>query len=134
VFVNAEEKQSSMVIGKMLAASMFDNSLEAVEKRLGKFNQNDSWNLYGWEENGEMVGICGFEVHSNKVTILNIAVAETARGQGVGRKMVVALRQKFQMPIYAETDDDAVGFYRKCGFEVTETQRHGVRRWSCVLI
>jgi predicted aminopeptidase len=37
------------------------------------------------------------------------------------------------MAIEAETDDDAVDFYRKRGFTTTAIQKYGVRRWTCVL-
>ena len=37
------------------------------------------------------------------------------------------------MAIEAETDDDAVNFYRKRGFTATATQKYNVRRWICVL-
>jgi len=47
--------------------------------------------------------------------------------------MVTTLQAQFKMTIEAETDDDAVGFYRKCGFEVTAIQKYDVRRWTCVL-
>jgi GrpB-like predicted nucleotidyltransferase (UPF0157 family) len=39
----------------------------------------------------------------------------------------------YKLTITAETDDDAVGFYRKCGFNATAFQKHGIQRWNCVL-
>jgi len=33
--------------------------------------------------------------------------------------MITALREKYRMMIEAETDDDAIDFYRKCGFKTT---------------
>ncbi|KAF0193741.1 MAG: hypothetical protein FD169_2284 [Bacillota bacterium] len=89
--------------------------------------------IYGWVENDEIVGICGFDVHKDYVEILNIAVAENIRYHGVGGKMTTALWKKYEMMIEVETDDDAVDFYRKRGFSTTATQKYGVRRWTCVL-
>jgi len=80
-----------------------------------------------------IVGVCVFDVSTSKVQILNIAVAEDSRTQGVGRKMIAALRDRYNTPIEAETDDDAVGFYRKCGFETTVFEKHNTRRYACVL-
>jgi ribosomal protein S18 acetylase RimI-like enzyme len=78
-------------------------------------------------ENDEIFGVCGFRVyHTDRVEIMNIAVAENARKRGIGSAMVNALRDEFLLPIHAETDDDAVGFYRNVGFD-------GARRWVCEL-
>jgi Acetyltransferase (GNAT) family. len=81
----------------------------------------------------EIVGVCGFEVHKDYVEILNIAVAESIRHRGFGGKMITTLWKKYEMAVEAETDDDAVDFYRKRGFTATATQKYGVRRWTCVL-
>jgi len=69
-----------------------------------------------------------------KIEITNIAVAEHARNRGIGRAMITVLREKHREMIEAETDDDAIDFYRKCGFICTPTmQKQGVRRWKCIL-
>jgi hypothetical protein len=46
--------------------------------------------------------------------------------------MITALSETYHLPIEAETDDDAVEFYRKNGFTTTATQKYNVRRWNCV--
>jgi len=48
--------------------------------------------------------------------------------------MVTALEEMYGLPIEAETDDEAVAFYRKRGFETTEFDhpKRG-RRYTCVL-
>jgi ribosomal protein S18 acetylase RimI-like enzyme len=51
--------------------------------------------------------------------------------------MVRWLQDKYSMTIEAETDDEAVEFYRKCGFETTsfyeEDGDERYKRWTCVL-
>jgi GrpB-like predicted nucleotidyltransferase (UPF0157 family)/N-acetylglutamate synthase-like GNAT family acetyltransferase len=116
-----------------MAASAFDPSPEAMDYKATEFSRHESWLLYGWVENGKIVAVCGFEVHKDYVEILNIAVAENVRHQGVGGKMIAELWKKYEMAIEAETDDDAVNFYRKCGFQATAIQKYNVRRWTCVL-
>jgi len=65
--------------------------------------------------------------------IKHIAVSKNARGQGIGRKMITALQQENLLTVEAETHDGAVDFYRQCGFKTAAIQKHGVRRWVCVL-
>jgi len=56
------------------------------------------------------IGLCG--------------IASARRGSGVGRALIEHVRKAHPgLPVAAETDDDAVGFYEKCGFSVRKTIR-----------
>jgi ribosomal protein S18 acetylase RimI-like enzyme len=131
-FRDIKSQLDNPVVRKIMAYSAFDPTPESMDKKTEEFRRHESWQLSGWVENGEIVGVCGFEVHSGYVEILNIAVDESARGKGIGSGMVTALWKKYEMAIEAETDDDAVDFYRKMGFETTALQKYNVRRWMCV--
>ena len=118
---------------QIMAYSIYGESLERATQKVKTYLENDDWHIYGWTENGVIHGICGFIVHVDKVEITNIAVDKSFRGRGIGHKMVFALRKMYDIIIEAETDDDAIDFYQKCGFEVKSFQKHGVRRWICIL-
>lgn len=133
MFYDIKAQLDNPTVREIMAASAFDPSPQAMEQKAAEFRRHELWQLYGWIENGEIVGVCGFEVHKDYVEILNIAVAENIRHHGVGGKMITALWKKYEMAIEAETDDDAVDFYRKSGFTAAATQKYGVRRWTCVL-
>ncbi|MCL2420743.1 MAG: GNAT family N-acetyltransferase [Defluviitaleaceae bacterium] len=132
-FVDVKAKMDDPAILDILAACVYDNSPEGMAREVSEYHRHGSWQLRCWIDDGKIVGVCGFEVHTDWVEILHIAVSENARGRGIGSKMVAALRAQYKMPIEAETDDDAVDFYRKCGFEVTAFKKYDVRRWTCVL-
>lgn len=133
MFCDIKKQLDNPAVLKILASSEYESSLDRAKQKAAEFRRHESWLLYGWVENGGIVGLCGFEVHKDSVEILNIAVAENMRHHGVGGKMITALWKKYAMAIKAETDDDAVGFYRKRGFSVTATEKYDVRRWSCLL-
>jgi ribosomal protein S18 acetylase RimI-like enzyme len=133
MFCDIKDQLDNPDVRAIMAASAFDPSPEAMDYKATEFRRHESWQLYGWVENGKIVGVCGFDVHKDYVEILNIAVAESVRHHGVGGKMITALWKKYEMAIEAETDDDAVDFYRKRGFVTTAFQKYGVRRWTCVL-
>lgn len=125
------------MILKIMAASFFDPTPEKMAAKAEDFRQNESWRLFAWVANGEILGVCGIELYSDYIEILNIAVAEHSRHSGVGRAMIETLKAKYDMAIKAETDDDAIGFYKKCGFETTEIYKqcgdNPFRRWNCIL-
>ena len=133
-FCNLKIQPDNPAVLQLIAACTYQNSLESASRKLAEYCNFPERQLHGWIENNEIIGICGFAIHPDHVEILHIAVAEKARNRGIGSAMISALQSRYKLPLHAETDDDAVNFYRKQGFETTiTTQKHGVRRWACVL-
>ena len=75
----------------------------------------------------------------NSAEIIGIAVHGSFQKRGIGSFMVreSAKKMNFHM-ILAETDDDAVGFYKNIGFDITKEVKHydngSVDRYHCLLI
>ena len=56
-----------------------------------------------------------------KIEIVGIAVDASARGQGIGSEMIRQVVNRYDLlSVYAETDGDAVNFYRKNGCRIEE--------------
>ena len=69
---------------------------------------------------------------------MGIAVGLSARGKGIGSYMINQIVKYYGLiSVYAETDNDAVGFYLKNNFSVTEFyETYGdetVLRYKCEL-
>ena len=137
MFFDIKNELENPAVRRLVSESAWDKSREAMDKKAAEFRRRDDWHLYGWIENDEILAVCGVEVHSDWVVILNIAVDPNSRKRGIGNAMITALRQKYQMAVQAETDDGAVDFYRKCGFETEafiKTYSNGeIRRYKCIL-
>lgn len=133
LFCEIKNSIETPAVREILAACVFDSSPEGMAHQIAKYQANPDMLLYGYQVDGELLGVCGLEEHESRVEIYHIAARESARKEGVGSAMIIALQKKYGKPIEAETDDDAVGFYRKCGFETTAIQKYNVRRWVCVL-
>ncbi len=99
--------------------------------------QSINLNLYALESNGESISCIGFEfISSNHCKIKHIAVSPTERGNGIGRKIITFICDKYSVNlISAETDIDAVNFYRNCGFKIINLGEKypGVDRFLCEL-
>ena len=133
MFCDIKDRLDDPVVHKILSHCVFENSPKGIEKAVNEYRQYASRLFYGWIENGELLGVCGFEVHSDYVEIRHISVDENTQRRGIGRSIVTALREKYKVAIEAETDNDAVAFYRKTGFDTTAIRKYDVRRWVCRL-
>ena len=65
---------------------------------------------------------------------MDIAVKPECQGKGIGSMLIDYIFSKFAVSkIAAETDDDAIGFYKKYGFTVVDiTVKFGAKRYTCV--
>lgn len=56
---------------------------------------------------------------AHKYEIMSIATKPSVRSKGVASKLITFASKNLNCSIIkAETDDDAIGFYRKCGFQI----------------
>ena len=137
MFINMQNQLDNPTVCRLVSESASDKSAEAMDRKITEFRCREARDLYGWVENNEILGVCGVEIHTDWVEIYNIAVEPNARKCGIGKAMIAAVQQKYKVAVKAETDDDAVAFYRKCGFETEgfmKTYPNGeIRRYKCVL-
>lgn len=135
MFCDIKDKLDDPSILKIMAYSEYEESLARAVERAKAHRSDDAQLVYGWVEDNVILGVCAFRVLPDRVSIGGISVAQNARGQGIGGAMVAGLQRMYPpLPIEAETDDDAVEFYRRRGFAVSElAKEHDNCRWVCIL-
>jgi N-acetylglutamate synthase-like GNAT family acetyltransferase len=130
--VNLRDRHDERAVRELLRhATGSASSAERARRRVA----DRDWALVGWEEEGELAACAGVErLAEDAVELHAVAVVPARRGRGVGRALVDAVAAVINAPeLVAETDDDAVGFYRRCGFDVTPAGTRGGRpRYRCV--
>ena len=93
--------------------------------------------LYGYYIDQNIVGCIGIvKGDANQCEIKHIAVSPTYRGKNIGREMVRFIEEHYSFSIiYAETDQDAVTFYKNVGFLIRSLGEKypGVERFACIL-
>ncbi|MBJ8052660.1 MULTISPECIES: GNAT family N-acetyltransferase [Bacillus cereus group] len=75
-------------------------------------------------------------IHTNRARICHIAVSKKYRNQGIALQMIKEIIRKYELTyIEAETDKEAVGFYKKCNFKIESLGEKypGVERFYCYL-
>jgi ribosomal protein S18 acetylase RimI-like enzyme len=123
------------VIREILAPTMYNPTAERVAQVCQRYQTEPTWRLFGYRHRGAIVGCLGLELSSqDQVVIRHIAVAPTWRGHGIGKALIrYAIRTLAVRYIVAETDCEAVEFYRRCGFAVQSLGEiyPGTERFLC---
>lgn len=120
-------------IYNLLVPSVFNPTPQKLLLRAQEYFAADNIHAYAFLQDGEYVGIIIFEIKDNIATINDFAVNDEYRNKGIGSKLVNCIVDKFNANIIiAETDDDAVGFYQKFGFEIREIEsEYDCKRYIC---
>lgn len=118
---------------ELLAPSVFNPTPERLLSRAEKYQADDKVKAYAYSDNGEYKGIIVFKIKEQTAEILDIAVKSEYQGKGIGSMLIDYIFSKFAVSkITAETDYDAIGFYKKYGFTVTDTKvNHDTKRYVC---
>jgi ribosomal protein S18 acetylase RimI-like enzyme len=103
----------------IIAAAMGEGSTErGREVVAGARNEPDSA-IYGLTVNDELAAVYVLRKAKLMNEIACLAVAAGHRRQGHGRACLYdALLRSGRRPLVVETDDEAVGFYKACGFKL----------------
>ncbi len=98
-----------------------DATAERVARAQRRYEQEPGWQLVDYAPVGALLGSIGLQITApGEATVRHIAVLPPYRGQSIGRKLVEHLIATRQLQrLLAETDRDAVGFSRRCGFVIT---------------
>ena len=134
MFTDIKQTMDNPVVHRITAYAAFDGSPEGIKKIVQKYQSNPDLHFYAWVEDEITLGICGYEIHSDKIEVHLISVDEHVRGRKIGSLMITALQEMYKKDVEAETSCGAVEFYRKRGFETTEFM-HEIKgkRHTCVL-
>lgn len=132
--IDVKESLCNKSVYSLLAPSVFNPTPERLLSRAEKYQADDNTSVYAYLESGEYKGIVVFKTEENTAEILDIAVKPGCKGKGIGSRLIDYIFSKFQVnKITAETDDDAIGFYKKYGFTVIDTRVEiYTKRYTCV--
>ena len=130
--IDLSGRQDEPSIRRVLELS--HGSTEALEEACAHY-RSGAWTFVGWQEGEATLACAGAETLSRgTIGIRSIAVAPAWQNRGFGRTLIDALAERAgATQVVAETDDDAVGFYRRCGFAVEDAPpKFGRARYWCV--
>ena len=94
--------------------------------------------VFVYEDRGKKTGLMVLKISEDAAEIIGIAVSDNARRKGIGTQLIQRVMESEDLKsVKAQTDDDSIGFYRKCGFSderiVIEYPDGAAVRYNCVL-
>ncbi|MFC5849015.1 GNAT family N-acetyltransferase [Deinococcus petrolearius] len=123
-------------LGALLARAMFPDP-ERVRRELAAYRSGAGGQVFAWEVGGEVVSAAGLrlEAEGRNAEVRHLGTAPAHTGRGHGRALLSAAAGVLGVrTLWAETDDGAVGFYRRAGFAVSAAPSPwGVNRYLCRL-
>ena len=122
----------------LYASCMYQPRYENFKKQMEDLISDPSVRVYVCESQGKKTGMMVLRISDSVAEIIGIAVSEKKRRQGTGRRMIqYVMKSEGLERIDAQTDDDSIGFYRKCGFAeeriVVDYPDGSAVRYNCVL-
>ena len=118
---------------------MFMPTEEKFNNKVEQYLNDNSVKIFACFERDKIFGVMVVSfIEQRKIEIIGIAVVVSARGKGIDSYMVNQVVNNYGLiSVYAETDTDAVGFYRNNDFRVVEFyETYGdeiVVRYKCEL-
>ena len=118
---------------------MFMPTEEKFNNKVDVFLNDNSVKIFACFEQDKILGVMVVSfIEQKKIEIIGIAVDVSVRGKGVGSYMINQVLNGYDLiSVYAETDHDAVGFYRNNGFRIVEFSEtyddETVVRYKCEL-
>ena len=118
---------------------MFMPTKEKFNIKVNQYLNDNSVKIFACFSHGKIVGVMAVSfTEQKKLEVLGIAVDLSVRGKGIGSYMITQVINNYGLLyVYAETDNDAVGFYRNNHFRIIEFfETYGnetVVRYKCEL-
>lgn len=121
------------------SACMYMPTWEKFHEQAMQFMSDDLISILGFVHNNEILGVLVIRKGSQQNAVIEgIAVHKSYRQMGIGRQFIEFVFKMLQVKVLsAETDDDAILFYRHCDFKTVEVVKYyedkEYRRYKCML-
>ena len=136
--VELTDKNTIYGIYDIYKTCMFMPTKENFLKKTETFLADENIKIFACIDSNTIKGVCVISFKNKKTEIIGIAVDKKYRRQGIGSYMINKIQDNNNFNyLYAETDNDSVGFYRKNRFKTTEFSKdyngETIKRYRCEL-
>jgi len=90
-----------------------EKDLKKLQQTIKQYEEDEDWQLFLWKEE-DIIGIVGVHIEGETAELYHVSVNPSYRNQGVGRRMIQALKdtlgEKYQLVPTKQSKD----FLEKC--------------------
>ena len=120
------------------ASCMYHPTYDEYKTQMEDYLLDSSVKVFVSENRGRKTGMMVLKLSEAAAEIIGIAVSDNARRKGIGKQLIQRVMKSENLEsVKAQTDDDSICFYRKCGFSeeriVIKYSDGSAVRYNCVL-
>ena len=120
------------------ASCMYHPTYEEYKAQMEDYLHDSSVKVFVCEDRNRKTGMMVLKFSEAAAEIIGIAVSEKLRRRGIGKQLILSAMELERIGrIEAQTDDDSIGFYRRCGFSeeksIIDYPDGSVVRYNCIL-
>ena len=120
------------------ASCMYHPTYDEYKTQMEDYLLDSSVKVFVSENRGRKTGMMVLKLSEAAAEIIGIAVSDNARRKGIGKQLIQRVMESENLEsVNAQTDDDSIGFYRKCGFSegknIIVYPDGSAVRYNCVL-
>lgn len=86
---------------------------KTLQQTIKMYDTEKEWQLYLWKADDTIIGLIGVTVEGNIVTVRHICVSPSHRDEGIGKNMIMALKQMHVEKDFCPSEETAA-FFDKC--------------------
>lgn len=135
MLIDIKPKLDEPAVKELIELSIFPEP-ERVDQVIESYKNEPAREIMGYYLDNALIGLAGFWINDNNTLELkHIAVDPEEQGLGYGRGIILEILDlKSPQAIVAETDEDAINFYRSIGFTIESLGEKfpGVERFKCI--
>ena len=123
---------------RIYASCMYHPTYGKYRAQMEGWLSDPSVKVYVCENDSMKTGMTVLRIADGAAEIVGIAVSGDSRRKGIGKRLIRSVMDSEDLEsLKAQTDEDSIGFYRKCGFTeektVVEYPDGPAVRYDCVL-
>lgn len=133
MLMNIKSKLEDPIIHELIGLAVIPEP-ELIDKAIKSYINEPAHEIMGYFIDEELIGLIGYQMQENSLVIKHLAIVPEEQGHGYGRGIILEiLHLKSPQTIVAETDEDAINFYRSIGFTIESLGEKypGVERFKC---
>ncbi|WP_010172994.1 GNAT family N-acetyltransferase [Bacillus coahuilensis] len=96
-----------------------EKDIKQLQQTMKNYEDDQSWRLYLWKQEEDIIGLAGVVVKEDKIEIQHICVNPSYRHEGIGTKIVRALNELYVDSTILPNEYTA-GFLEQCDLEDSE--------------